>query len=230
MVNWFNHFDKPEHMNNSIKIDSVFLSFKDHKVLRGANIELKKGFVTGLLGRNGSGKSCFLKIITGQLKAQSKHISFGDKRLINLYKEKGLINYLPQHEFHPKSINLIGLLDYYSIDEKDFFERYELLAKNKSDNFRRLSGGQRRLIEVLLVLESKSKFSILDEPFTHVMPIYIKMISKRITELKSEKGILITDHQYQNVIDTADELFLMNEGRLNRVKAKEDLKFYGYIR
>jgi len=230
MASWFNPFDKPEHMKKSIKIDSVFLSFKDHKVLRGANIELKKGFATGLLGRNGSGKSCFLKIITGQLKAQSKHISYGDKRLINLYKEKGLINYLPQHEFHPKSINLIGLLDYYSIEEEGFFERYELLAKNKSDNFRRLSGGQRRLVEVLLILESKSKFSILDEPFTHVMPIYNKMISERITELKFEKGILVTDHQYENVLNISDELFLMREGRLIRIEAKEDLKFYGYLR
>jgi len=230
MVDWFNPFDKSEYMNNSIKIDSVFLNFKEHKVLRGVSLEFKKGHVIGLLGRNGSGKSCLLKIITGQLKAASKHISYGDNRLINLYKEKGLINYLPQHEFHPKSINLIGLLDYYSIEEESFFERYELLAKNKLDNFRQLSGGQRRLIEVLLVLESKSKFSILDEPFTHVMPIYIKMISKRITELKSKKGILLTDHQYQNVIDIADELFLMSEGQLNRVKSKEELKFYGYLR
>jgi len=62
------------------------------------------------------------------------------------------------------------------------------------------------------------------------MPIYIKMISKRITELKSKKGILLTDHQYQNVIDIADELFLMSEGQLNRVKSKEELKFYGYLR
>lgn len=217
-------------MNESIKIDSVFLSFGSKQVLRGVHLEFSDNKITGVLGRNGSGKSCLLKIITGQIQPQSKHIKYRDKKMGNLYKEKGLINYLPQHEFHPKNIVLREFLELYGIDQEYFLNEYQFLKKSLNSKFNSLSGGERRIIEVLLILESKSKFSILDEPFTHVMPKYIELIKERITKLKTHKGILVTDHQYQNVIEISDEIYLISEGIMRKIGAQEDLEFYGYIR
>lgn len=59
---------------------------------------------------------------------------------------------------------------------------------------------------------------------------YIDMLKSRIVELSSVKGILLTDHQYQNVIDISDELYLMKDGVIKRINKIEYLKFYGYIR
>ena len=217
-------------MNESIKIDSVFLSFGSLQVLRGINLELIKNQVTGILGRNGCGKSCLLKIITGQIQPQSKHIQYKDKQILNLYKIKGLINYLPQHEFHPKSLVLRKLLEYYRIDQEYFLTEYPFLKKSLNNKLSALSGGERRMIEVLLVLESGSKYSILDEPFTHVMPKYIDLIKERIYKLKTTKGIVVTDHQYKNVVEVSDQLYLISDGIMRTIKEQEDLKFYGYIR
>ena len=217
-------------MKASIKIDSVFLEFNDIKILRGINLEFKANSVTGLLGRNGCGKSCLLKIITGQLKPQSKHIAYNDLQLMNLFKERGLINYLPQHEFHPKSVNLKKLLHIYEIEETIFFQQYPFLSKKSALIFSNLSGGERRIIEVLLVLESKSKFSILDEPFSHIMPKYINMVKTRVVELSARKGILITDHQYKNVVEISNDLYLMKNGVLKTIRNEADLQFHGYIR
>jgi len=82
-----------------------------------------------------------------------------------LYKKKGLINYLPQHECHPTSLRLRQLLDFYGIDDKYFLENYVLFKEYEDKRFSNFSGGERRLLEVLLVLEADTKYSILDEPY-----------------------------------------------------------------
>lgn len=216
-------------MNDSIYIDSVFLDFNTVKVLRGINLVFKANKVTGLLGRNGCGKSCLLKIITGQLNPQSKHLKYQEKVLTDLYKVKGLLNYAPQHELHPKSIRLKTLLKLYGIEAAYFFDQYPFLEALYYEKMGHLSGGERRLLDVFLVLEADTKFTILDEPFMHIMPKYIDLVKARIKALTIRKGILITDHLYENVLDIADPLYLMKDGILKVIKNKVDLQQYGYI-
>lgn len=217
-------------MQGHITIDSVFLSFNSHEILRGVSLNLFKNQVTGILGKNGSGKSCLLKIITGQIKPQHKHIRFNNQPMGDLFKKNGLINYLPQHEFHPKSLTVHHLVKFYGINRQEFLDEYPFLKKYMDVYFSEISGGERRLIEVLLVLESNAKFSILDEPFSHIMPKYIELIKSRIKQLKKRKGILLTDHQYQNVLNVSDDLFIMTNGTIRKIVGIGDLKEYGYIR
>ncbi len=216
-------------MNHHIKIDSVFLQFQEKKVLRGASLSVAKNQVIGILGRNGCGKSCFLKVITGQLQPDFKYISHNDVQMKNLYKKKGLINYLPQHDFHPKSLTISTLLSYYGIKKESFASTYPSLKDKLNRRFSSLSGGERRIIEVLLVLESPSQYSILDEPFTHVMPIQTDIIKASIQRIKQRKGILITDHQYTNVLDVSDEIFLLKDGTMQAINNESDLREKGYI-
>lgn len=216
-------------MTDYLKIDSVFLDFGNKKVLRGANLRVESKQIIGILGRNGSGKSCFLKIITGQLDPQFKHISYNDTRSVNLYKKRGLINYLPQHEFHPKSLTVKELLKYYEIEKNTFMDRHQFIKDQANKRFSELSGGMKRVLEVLLVLESKSKFTILDEPFSHIMPVYIDVVKESIKRMKKEKGILITDHQYRNVISISDQIYLLKEGILQQVASEIELREKGYI-
>jgi len=217
-------------MSDSIKIDSVFLNFGEHKILRGVSFEFLKNQVTGILGRNGCGKSCFLKIITGQLKPSSKYITYQNKILVNLFKVSKFINYLPQHEFHPKSISIKKLIQLYELELDLFLIQYPFFEKHLHSKFSSLSGGEKRILEVLLVLEANTKFTILDEPFSHVMPIHIQLVKDRIKTLSAKKGILITDHQYQNVVEISDRLFLLKDGVLKIVESEEDLRFNAYIR
>ncbi|MEM7373141.1 MAG: ATP-binding cassette domain-containing protein [Bacteroidota bacterium] len=212
-----------------IHIDSVFLEFQDKKVLRGIYLELLQHQISGILGRNGSGKSCLLKIITGQLTPQQKYLNVGGKRLNNLYKEKGLINYLPQHECHPGFLRMKDLLYFYDISLKDFRAYYPHLHQLNKQKFAQLSGGDKRLLEVLIVLESPSLFTILDEPFSHLIPTQVDMVKKTILRVKNRKGIIITDHQYKHVLDVSDHLHLLKDGRLHNVQHEQDLRIHGYI-
>lgn len=216
-------------MKETIHIDSVFLSFGNQKVLRGIYLELERNQITGILGRNGSGKSCLLKIITGQLIPQSKYLSYQGQRIAHIYKEKGLINYLPQHECHPTSLCLKDMLRFYEIDSEDFVQIYPFLQPRLFTRLSTLSEGERRLWEVLVVLESPSAFTILDEPFSYLMPKDVELIKATILRLTTRKGIILTDHQYKDVLEISDQLFLLRHGIIEQVGGEEDLRDKGYV-
>ncbi len=217
-------------MTDSITIDSVFLNFGTTEVLRGVYLEFKPNQTTGLLGRNGSGKSCLLQIITGQLYAQNRHIRYRDQPLRNLYQKKGLINYLPQHRCHPTALSIKQLLRYYNIPTTAFVAHYPFAQELLSTKLGQLSGGEQRLLETLLVLEAPTLFTILDEPFSHIAPRQIDLVKQRINTLKTQKGILLTNHQYQHILDLSDALYLLKDGTTVPVVNEMDLRRYGYIR
>ncbi len=78
--------------------------------------------------------------------------------------------------------------------------------------FRNLSGGEQRIIEIYAILASNTKFCMLDEPFSQVMPIYIGTIKSLIVREKQNKGIIITDHLYKHIIDICDNLYVISNG------------------
>ena len=87
-----------------------------------------------------------------------------------------------------------------------------------------------RIIEVYAVLASDSKFCLLDEPFSFMMPLHVQKMKEVIQREKKRKGIVITDHYFEDVIDISDELFILRSGKIWRVNGREDLELLGYIR
>ena len=92
-----------------------------------------------------------------------------------------------------------------------------------------LSGGEQRLIEILIMLYSDCKFLILDEPFHSLSPKIIDEIKILIKVQSKHKGIIITDHQYQNVMEISDRIILLKDGATKIINGIEDLKKFGYI-
>jgi|AntRauTorckE5430_2_1112549.scaffolds.fasta_scaffold00078_22 ABC-type multidrug transport system ATPase subunit len=213
-----------------ILLDSVYLSFGTNEVLRGAYLRMKKGQVTGMLGRNGTGKSCLLKILTGQLRPENLYIGVDGVYTKDLYAVPGLINYLPQHTCHPDGLQLSKILSLYGVDSGTFMERHGHLFPEENPRFGILSGGTKRLFEVLLLLAADTHFTLLDEPFSHIMPLHIGYVSEVIRRRSAVKGILVTDHQYEHVLDVADTLHLIQNGASRLIDGREDLVRYGYLR
>ncbi|WCT10512.1 ATP-binding cassette domain-containing protein [Mucilaginibacter jinjuensis] len=212
-----------------LKVDSVQLDFGGRKILQSVYIDCKAGEVIGLLGRNGCGKSSLLKIIFGTLTPNYKYVSIDDEFIAKGYLDNK-IAYLPQHNYLPQNmvINQLApmLVDPLAWDE---FSSYPLYQEHQHKKPRDLSGGELRKLETLMILYSKANYILLDEPFTHVSPIQAEDIKAIIRKRSPYKGFIITDHQYQNILEISDKIILINNGATRLIENREELVTYGYL-
>ena len=80
-----------------------------------------------------------------------------------------------------------------------------------------------------LVLNTDCEFCILDEPFSNIATIYVEKMEELITEQKRHKGIIVSDHLYEAIMQVADDLFLLRDGYTFPIKSREELIHHGYI-
>ena len=188
------------------------------------------GKVTGLLGRNGTGKSCLMKIIYGELVPNDKSIRINGNSIYNKYRNPNDIRYLPQGRFIPKSLTIKRIFDDFELDFLDFTNEFPEFEKFYKAKFKNLSGGEQRIIEIYSILASKTKFCMLDEPFSQVMPVHVETIKGLILREKKNKGIIITDHLYKYIIDICDNLYVINGGKTYLTKSLQDIEILGYAK
>jgi ABC-type lipopolysaccharide export system ATPase subunit len=217
-------------MFSQLEVDSIRKSFGDKQVLTDIAITCQPGDIIGLLGRNGTGKSTLLKIIFGTLFTEYKFIRINNEILNQPFKSKGKIAYLPQDNFLPKNITVNKVVEIYSddFDQKGFLED-EVLSKVTRTKIGNLSGGESRYLEVKMLLNLDSIFVLLDEPFNGISPLHVELIKTMILKKSSQKGIILTDHDYRNVLDVANKFYLLFDGGLKSVKTKQDLIDWGYV-
>ncbi|EGV42646.1 ABC transporter ATP-binding protein [Bizionia argentinensis JUB59] len=212
-----------------LEIDNVELYFKEKRILNGIYLKAETGKVTGILGSNGCGKSCLLNIIFGTLKPKYKLVRLDSKPILKpLYKTK-LAHFLPQLPIAPNGLKLDTAFKLFKVDWQEFSTIFESFAIYKNFKFRELSGGERRVVETYLLLKSPVKIVLLDEPFSHVAPLYIEVIKQLISEEKKRKIIIITDHLYRDIIDTSDNLYLIKNGHSKLITDLKTLEDYKYI-
>ena len=215
--------------NNKLLVDSVHLEFGQQQVLQSAFITAQTGRVTGVLGRNGCGKSCLFKCIMGGIKAQNIFIRLNDDPDTDYAHIGNRIKYLPQNSFIPDKITLGEAFRLYDVDYDglvSFDPKFHTMQRRE---LRELSGGEVRIAEVYLILNSKAKFCILDEPFSNVAPKYVEKMQELIQQHKVDKGIIISDHMYESVMGITDDLYLLRDGYTFPIKSREDLIHHGYI-
>ncbi len=217
-------------MKNILEIDSVVLEFSNKKILQDVYLKTETGSITGLLGRNGSGKSCLMNIIYGKLIPNEKSIRLNGKYNPKKHFSKGILTYLPQFNFIPKFLSVERIFKDYKIDFNGFLIHFPEFKKYYKSKIKHLSGGEQRIIEIYVILLSDTKFCMLDEPFSQVMPKHIIKIKDIIISEKQRKGIIITDHMFDHIIDISDQLYLINNGRTILTKSKYDIEKYGYVR
>lgn len=216
-------------MNHVLEIDGVQLQFDGRKILSGIYLRCETGKITGLLGKNGQGKSCLMKIIYGSLPCE-KSVRFDHISIVESFKRPDLLMYLPQFNFIPKSLSLRRVFQDFGLEYSKFQNRFSEFATRETSSVGNLSGGERRLIELYVIVKSASQFAMLDEPFTHLNPLQIEKVKELLTEEKANKGLLITDHMYRHTIDICDSLYVLTNGQTYLTKSVTDIETFGYAR
>lgn len=214
-----------------LHIDSIVKNYGTSKILQDIFLYCETGEIVGLLGRNGSGKSTLLKIIFGIESAETSYIKIGNKVIQNQLDRFGRLAYLSQHHFLPQNIKVSKLISLFCSKKNiEIIKENLSIKKILSQKPRELSSGELRYLETLLILYSDNDFILLDEPFHSLSPIVVEELKLIIKNISKEKGIIITDHRFQDVMEISNRMYLLSNTSLKPIKNVNELKKFGYLK
>ena len=213
-------------MEKSIEIKNLSKSFKDVKAVDNLSFQVKKGEFFAFLGVNGAGKSTTISIICGQLEKDAGTVTVNGRNIENgmneIRKEIGVV-FQSSVMDAPLTVrdNLEMRAALYGITGRRFEERLNELAVllDFKDLLKRtygkLSGGQKRKIDVARALFHHPDVLILDEPTTGLDPQTRKLMWQVINDLRQKEGITVflTTHYMEEVAD-ADYIVILDSGRI----------------
>lgn len=204
-------------------------TFKTRTVVDDVSLHIHRGECVGLLGPNGAGKTTCFYLLVGLLACDQGDIYLDEtlitKKAMNQRARLG-IGYLPQEAsiFRKMTVrdNILAILerrrDLTKPQRLETLEQLLLefhLAHLRDTLGMRLSGGERRRVEIARALAIEPSFILLDEPFAGVDPISVLDIKKIILHLCDKQiGVLITDHNVRETLDICERAYIMNQGKL----------------
>ena len=212
-----------------LEVKNIYKKYVRRVVVNDVSFSVKAGEIVGLLGPNGAGKTTCFYITCGLVRSNKGEVILNQKSIghMPMHKRANLgLGYLPQEPsiFRKLSVedNIMAVLEMNkSIPIKSRKERLEeLLAEFKVGHVRHiqgitLSGGERRRVEIARSLAMDPKFILLDEPFAGIDPISVGDIQEIIYQLRDKGiGILITDHNYREMLDTCNHSYVLHDGKI----------------
>ena len=200
-------------MTHTLTAKDIQLTFGHRPILSDIHIQCRTGRITGLLGRNGTGKTSLMRIMYGDLPCDSHTITIDNSPLPRPYTQPDRIRYMPQFNFIPGSLTPERICRDFNLDIRGLESAFPEFHVLRRQRIRELSTGQRRLINIYVISRSQTQFVMLDEPFTLLSPIQIEKIKTILEEEKQNKAILITDHLHQYIWDISDEVYTLADGR-----------------
>ncbi len=214
---------------SSLVAKGISKRYGKRRVVEDISLAVSTGEVVGLLGPNGAGKTTCFYCIVGIVKMDSGTIRIGDFEATNApmhVRARHGLGYLPQEASVFRRLSAFQNV-HAIVELQPNLKRKERLSRTNAllDEFglqgvretlgERLSGGERRRLEIARALASEPKFMLLDEPFAGVDPISVADIKTNVRHLTSRGiGVLITDHNVRDTLDLCDRAYIVNEGHV----------------
>lgn len=215
-------------MKNIVEAKSLSKSYFKKKALDDLNLNIPEGQVLGLLGPNGSGKTTFIKILSGIL-SQSKGDIIIDGHEPSPYT-KSVVSYLPDKNYLYKwmTVNdaIVFFKDFYSdFDEVKAYELLTFMKLDKNSKVTSLSKGMSEKLNLTLVLSRKAKLYVLDEPIAGVDPVAReKILDAIINNYNKDSSMIITTHLVRDIERIFDHVSFISEGKIILSGNAEELR------
>jgi len=220
-----------------LDVQGLRKSYRGRRVVDGVGFHVEPGEIVGLLGPNGAGKTTSFRMTVGVVTPDDGTVRLGgrDCTRLPMYRRARLgMGYLPQESsvFRQMTVedNVLAVLEALSLSRRErrseadrLLEELELahLARSSADT---LSGGERRRLELARSLATRPSILLLDEPFAGVDPINVEEIQVLIQRLREQGiGILITDHNVRETLDSTDRAYIIHQGQILREGTASEL-------
>jgi len=221
-----------------LEVKNIHKTYARREVVNDVSFTVNSGEIVGLLGPNGAGKTTCFYIACGLVRSNKGEVFLNHKSIghMPMHKRANLgLGYLPQEPsiFRKLSAedNIMAVLEINkSLPTKQRKHRLEeLLSGLNVEHVRHikgitLSGGERRRVEIARALAMDPKFLLLDEPFSGIDPISVGEIQEIIYQLRDKGiGVLITDHNYREMLDTCNRSYVLHSGKIIAQGGKESI-------
>ena len=217
-------------MSYTFEADSIVKRYDGKPILTDVFLKCNTGDILGIFGRNGTGKSTLMQILFGSLPADNAFIRVNGKVHPKPFLIKDGVCYLPQFNFIPKQLdvkNAIKLFVAESFYNEVLNDKH--LLPILGTNIGQLSGGENRYLQIKLLLFNSAKFCLLDEPYNGVSPIVADLINEEILKARQRKGVIITDHNYSQLLKITSKICLIKNNTLLHLSSSDELIKYGYL-
>ena len=220
-------------METAIEVRDLKKSYGDLEALRGINFTINRGEIFALLGPNGAGKTTIMEILEGYIQRTSGHVSVlgydPDSSPEDLRSRVGIVLQETGVDLYLKVGEIIKQFSGFYQNPKPINEILDVtgLRRQSDIRIRRLSGGQRRRLDVALGIVGDPELLFLDEPTTGLDPYARRNTWNMIASLRElGKTILLTTHYMDEAEVLADKIALLNAGIIEAEGTLEELRTY----
>lgn len=196
----------------------LYKEFDDKQILKDINLEIPRGKIIGLLGKNGTGKSTLIKLINDLLTPTSGEIFInGEKIGIN---SKEIIAYLPERTYLDKNMTTLQVIKFFEEFYKDFSSKKAIKLLKDLDldinkKISKMSKGMQEKLQLILVMSREAKLYILDEPLGGVDPATRDYILDTILSNFSDgASVIISTHLIADIERILDEVIFIDNGKI----------------
>lgn len=215
-----------------VQMRNICKNFGGVQAVRDVSVDLYRGEVVGILGHNGAGKSCLMRMLSGAMVPSAGEIYLdGEKVEIatptaarkhgieTIYQNLALANHLdaPANLFLGREIKTpLGNLDDKRMyrEAKQVLQRLNPNFRNLNDRVDQMSGGQRQVIAIARAIHFNVRALIMDEPTAALGPSETEMVAGLVQKLRDEGiGIFLVSHDMHDVFRLCDRVMVMNNGR-----------------
>jgi iron complex transport system ATP-binding protein len=212
------------------RAENVSANYGQKQALKNINAEIKKGSFTGIIGKNGAGKSSLLKVLCGLLKTKSGSVYIDGKNINEIHKRDfaKIVSFMPQNvetdfPFTVRQMTMFGRYPHMNIfktpQEKDFKAVNDALdfldIKDIADRkINELSGGERQKVLIAQTIAQETDILIFDEPTAYLdmgAQHLILNFLKKINE-KNFKTLIVTFHDLNAAGEFCSDIILMDDG------------------
>ena len=214
-----------------IKAMNLTKKFDDLVAVDHINAEIKSGSVFGLIGTNGAGKSTFLRLAAGILKADGGHVTIDGEKVFENIKAKKKFFYIPDDAHFFSNASPLDMMEYYSVVyehfDKDRF--HKLMGNFGLDEKRKLhtfSKGMKKQVSVILGICSNTDYLFCDETFDGLDPVMRQAVKSIFAAEIEDRNMtpVIASHNLRELEDICDHVGLLHKGGILLSKDLDDMK------
>lgn len=215
-------------MSELLKCENLTKRYGSLTALNHVSFSVESGKMIGLLGPNGSGKTTFIKLLTGLLVPDEGRIT------VNGYEPgvqtKSMVAYLPDNHFINMYMTVRQIVDYFKDFYEDFKEdrAYTMLSElgiDKNTRLKSLSKGNKEKVSLILTMSRDALLYVLDEPIAGVDPAtrdYI--ISTIINNYNPNASVIISTHLISDIEQVLDEVIFIQNGEILLQKGVDEIR------